>query len=225
MKSLYIRLFLVLPLLILVNITHAQDLSLYGSFGYNLGFSNANLDYAGSDLKYGYGNGLSLNAGLQYDTPIPVFLYAEAAVNFAFSLQYESFNGVSNKTSFGFNYKSLSLGLGHLFEIPSVDVINGIIVKGGLDYNIPGDAKVTENNSDYGRIAYGTSIGYQAAVKLSLQFSEQLLFDFGLTYRKAYFDYTDYNWNNGTPTNFQLYPTADHIMIGGTLRKVFGAEE
>jgi hypothetical protein len=211
-------------LIAVINHSCAQEFSLYGDIGYNYGFKNTYMDYAGNDVMYGYGSGLGISFGVQLDSELPIFFYAGAGINFALALQYENINGVSNKSSFNFNYKSLSLGIGHMFRFEDQGALYGIRAHGGLDYNFPAKASQTENNNYNGDVAYGNSIGYQFGAKLSLVYKEVFFIEPGFTFRNANFQYSSYDWNegNGRPNNFMLSPNANHLAISLTVRKMLG---
>jgi len=217
----------VLSMMVLfINRSFSQDFSIYGDVGYNNGFNNAFMDYQGNDVPYGYGSGLGFSLGMQLDSELPVFFYAGVGMNLAIALQYESINGVSNKSSFNFNYKSLSIGIGHMFKFKDQGALHGIRVHGGLDYNFPSDASQTENKNYNGNITYGNSLGYQLGAKLSLVYREVFFIEPGFTFRNANFQYSSYDWNegNGQPNNFMLSPNANHLAISLTVRKTLGSK-
>jgi hypothetical protein len=213
----------------LPQIVSAQAFSIYGDAGFNIGLqSGGTMDFGGNTMGYGYGSGVGIHVGLQYDSELPVFLYTEFGLNASLAFQYESFNGASNKSAFNFNYKHVSFGVGRIFLFKNSTFIHGVKLNTGLDFNFPASASQTENNQYYGEINYSNSIGYHLEARLIFKYREVFFIEPGLSYNNASFSYTDYQWQSNmgnAPADFMLSPLANHISLSVHVRKVLRSRE
>lgn len=218
------RILLVLALLSSLQI-QAQNLSFYGNAGLNTGFEYQSINFKGQNSVFSVGSGLSLQAGLQYDTPFEeIFIYSQLGIAWTLAYQFESINGISNKSAYTFNHKSISLGIGNLFPFRKSDFFNGIMLKAGADFNFPSSASMTENNQEYGEINYRNGVGFHLEAILSMKLTESIFLEPGIGYNSAFFNYTSYNWGPGTPGPEKLNPNASNIALFLGMRKVLNSK-
>jgi hypothetical protein len=174
-------------LLVLAAPVMAQNLKFIGRINLGIGAQYERLDYNGNQIAYSPGGGMGLEAGLGYELIKNLDAYATLGFQKNLALQYESMNGVSNKTSASFGRGYFTAGLNKLFQT-SDGVFNGIILGAGLNYNFPGKLKLTENNQSMGEWAYGNALGYQIEAKFRLKFTDTFSMDPGLRYRNIRFE-------------------------------------
>ncbi len=204
----------------------SQNLSFYGNAGFNTGFEYQTINFNGQNSMYSVGSGFALQAGLQYDTKLSdIFIYSQVGIAWTLAYQYESINGISNKSAYTFNHKSLSLGIGKLFPFKKSDFFNGIMLKGGADFNFPATASMTENNQEYGEIDYRNAIGFHFEAILSMKLTESIFLEPGIGYNNAFFNYTAYNWSPGQPEQEKLNPNASNIALFLGMRKTIGGKK
>lgn len=217
---------LLVTILFIPHLVFSQNFSIYGSAGLNFGANSQEMDFGGETIRYGYGSGLGLHAGFQYDTKLAdIFVYSEVGINWCLAYQYQNINGSSNKSAFTFNHKSVSLGVGKLFRIETVDIINGIRINAGLDYNFPSEGSLTENDFKYGVIQYDNSLGFHIESRLSLQLTDAFLLEPGFGFNVVQFNYTDFDWYNGSPEPSKLFPNASSLSFFLTARKLLKSKE
>ncbi|AHM63325.1 hypothetical protein D770_25400 [Flammeovirgaceae bacterium 311] len=176
----------------------AQNLKFISRLNLGIGAQYDWLDYNGNQVAYSPGGGMGLEAGLGYELLKNLDAYATLGFQKNLALQYESMNGVSNKTSASFGRGYFTAGFNKLFKT-SDGVFNGIILGAGLNYNLPGKLKLTENNQSMGEWAYGNALGYQVEAKFKLKFTESFSLDPGLRYRNIRFE-NEQSANSAWPT-------------------------
>ena len=167
----------------------AQNLKFIGRYNLGIGASYESLDYNGAQVLYSPGGGMGLEAGLGYELLKNLDGYLTAGFQKNLALQYQSMNGVSNKTSASFGRGYFTAGLNKLVET-SDGVLNGFIFGAGLNYNFPGKLKLTQNNEYLGEWSYNNALGYQLEAKLRLKFTDSFSLDPGLRYRNIRYEFS-----------------------------------
>ena len=165
----------------------AQNLKFVGRYNLGIGAQYETLDYNGASVLYSPGGGMGLEAGLAYEVVKNLDTYVTVGFQKNLALQYESMNGVSNKTSFSFGRTFVSGGINKLFQL-SEGTFNGIILGGGINYNMPGKLKIIENNENRGIATYNSALGFHIDAKLKLKFNDNFSLEPGLRYRNINFE-------------------------------------
>jgi hypothetical protein len=219
------KILLILALLFSLHL-QAQDFSFYGNAGFNTGFEYQTINFNGQNSMYSVGSGFALQVGLQYVTPLQdIFIYSQVGIAWTLAYQFESLNGFSNKSAYTFNHKSISLGIGKLFPFKNPNFFNGITLNGGADFNIPSTASMTENNQEYGEIAYRNAVGFHLEAILSMKLTDAIFLEPGIGFNSAYFNYTSYNWSPGRPEVEKLNPNASNFSLFLGLRTVINGKK
>lgn len=140
------------------------------------------LDFGGRDLIYSPGAGIGLEIGLQIEIFEDFTLQSTLGHQLSLNLQTESFNGVSNESSYVFNRSFISFGAGKYFVLGE-NVFNGIFLEGGVQYHLPGSLKRTENDIDLGTSKYDPNLGYYLGAGARLKLKSELFLDPGIRFR------------------------------------------
>lgn len=181
------KLFFAGLLLCLAGQVSAQKLSFMGRVNLGIGVEYSQLDYNGTKIMYSPGGGFGLEAALCYSLITNLDAYAGLGFQQNLAYQYESMNGVSNKTSFTFTRGYFTAGVNKLFQL-SEGTLHGFIIGAGMSYQFPGTLKITENNEQLVEATYKNALGLHLDAKLRLKFSETFSLDPGIRYRNLYLD-------------------------------------
>jgi hypothetical protein len=132
-------------------------------------------------------------------------------------------NGTANKSSYNFNWKTISGGIGKFFPNDDIDLVNGLSLIGGLDYSIPGKASITENNTYLGEVFYYSSLGFHVNFRAHLQIKKLYLVpSFGINIIGH--SMRDYNYENGAPSNELMDPKSTGTSLSLAIVKKLGRD-
>lgn len=213
---------LVITIFLFTHSIFSQDLFITGTIGLNRGFQNNTLDFQGVDIRYSPGSGLKFEGGVEYISTSNFILYSKLAINFSYAMQYFAMNGQTAKTSYNFNWKTLSGGIGKYFPEEDIDFIEGYSLIGGLDYSVPGKASITENNTYYGEVYYYSSIGFHSNFRVHLQIKE-LYFMPSVGINIIGHSMKDFDYENGSPRADLMDPKSTGLSFALTIAKQLGA--
>ena len=178
--------------LISTSMGYAQNLDFIIRTNLGIGAEYETLDYNTGDLYYSPGGGMGAEVGLQVEVAENFSLQSTIGYQLNLALLAESTNGVSNKSSFLFNRKFISFGA--FSKIPfSNNLVNSLLVGGGIHYNMPGRMERIENDIDLGISRYNTGIGYYVDLSLRLKVSKRVFLDPGIRYRRLSLDAKSYS--------------------------------
>lgn len=199
----------------------SQDFYISGTVGLNRGLQKNTLDFQGIEILYSPGSGLKFEGGVEYISSSNFIFYSKLAMNVSYTLQYVAMNGQSAKTSYTFNWKTLSGGVGKYFPEENIDFIDGYSIIGGLDYSMPGKATITENNTYLGEVYYYTSIGFHTNFRAHVQIKE-LNFIPSIGLNVIGHSMRDFDYENGSPRADLMDPKSTGISLSITLAKKLG---
>lgn len=186
------RLSLVILMMSIQYFTHAQGVNFVLRGNTSNGLDAISLDYLGNNLQTSPGGGIGLEAGLQLPLMENLLLQPTLGHFLSFGFQYESINGTSNQSSMIFNRIFLSLGVIKQFKFDK-PVFQGLLLGTGLQYNLPGKLKRTENNQELGYTTYDNSMAIYMEVGLRIKIAKALFLDPGIRFRRLHFNINGYS--------------------------------
>ena len=155
----------------------------------SIGAEYETLDYSGGDILYSPAGGMGFEVGLQSRLAKNLFLQSTLGYQLNLALQAESFNGVTNRSSFSFNRKFINVGLLTRFLIPEdIAVFEGFTLGSGVHFSFPGKLTRIENEEQLGSSRYKSNIGYYIDLGVRLRMSENVLLEPGIRYRRVQHD-------------------------------------
>jgi len=182
------RLIFTLILVSTIQLVNAQELHFISRVNISIGMDYKTLNYAGSEMLYSPGGGMGLEAGLQLDLQNGFALQSTIGYQLHLAFQGESGGGFSNKSSFNFNRKFLSLGALKNFKLSDgTGTLNGIHLGAGTHINLPGSLKRIENEFELGTSKYDPSLGFYVEIGLNLKIDEDMFFTPSIRYRQLSF--------------------------------------
>ncbi|VXD11164.1 outer membrane beta-barrel protein [Marinoscillum sp. 108] len=185
-----------------VRVLTAQSLNFVGRGNLSIGAEYQSIDYNGGDLFYSPGGGIGVELGLQLDIVKGFAIQSTLGYQLHLALQAESVNGVSNKSSFNFNRKFISLGVLKNFKLTD-KTVNSLQVGTGASINFPGTLKRTENDNELGESSYHSNFGLYFELALRLKLSDKVYLDPAIRYRRLNFSAESYS--NGPITDLPDY--------------------
>ena len=169
-----------------------QSLDFIARGNLSIGSKYETLDYSGADMFYSPGGGMGIELGLQWKLVENLYFQSSLGYQLNLALQTESFNGITNKSSFSFGRTFLSTGITKKFFI-SEDLFNGIMLGGGVQYSLPSSLTRIENETDLGSSRYKANLGYFIDLGVRLRMSETVFLEPGIRYRNLRLDGKSYN--------------------------------
>lgn len=213
------RVFLIFFFSLILAKGYSQKLNLIGRFNLGIGTEYQNLDYNGASVPYSPGGGIGVEIGFQSALIKNLMIQSTLGYQLNLALQAESSNGASNKTSFSFNRKFVSLGLAKKFEL-SEGIIDGFLIGSGINYNFPGRLKRIENDDRLGESEYSANLGYYFELGLRLDISQSIFLDPAIRYRRL--NFVANSFSEGTVTELPrdlIDLNANGIELGLTIVK------
>ncbi|MFT6963000.1 MAG: opacity protein-like surface antigen [Flammeovirgaceae bacterium] len=140
--------------------------------------------------------------------------------------QSETLNGFSNKSNFNFNRKFLTVGALQLIPFSETNTVRGLLLGAGMNYNLPGALKRTENEVSFGVAEYKSKVGFHVDLGLKLAFDDQISLYTGLRYRHLQLELDSYTEGdvNSLP-KYIVDLNASGIEVSVTLAKSFGSNK
>ncbi|TRX61424.1 outer membrane beta-barrel protein [Fulvivirga sp. M361] len=173
----------------------SQSMSVMVRTNISIGMDYQSLDFNGNELFYSPGGGIGIEGGLQLEMIERLYAYISVGYQLNLALQAENVNGSSNKTSFNFNRKLITLGAAKIIKL-SENTVQGLILGAGMNYSIPGKIRIEENDADFGEISYESGFGFHLETGLRLRLSEGLYLDPSIRYRSL--DLSGKSYNRGS---------------------------
>lgn len=195
----------------------ALTMVLRGNVG--AGMSYYTLDYSGGSIFYSPGGGVGLEAGMQLELLKNLNLGVTFGYQHHLALQAETSTFYTNKTSFTFNRKYVSIATTKYFKI-SDKVLQNAITGAGFSYNSPGALIRTENNKNLGRSEYDNRFAVFFEGGLGFKASDTWSVNPTLRYRLLKFDAISFSEGEvvDLPTHLQRL-NANGLEVGVTLIK------
>ena len=121
-----------------------------------LAYDNPN---SSGNLYYSAGGGFGVEGGIGYLPIEALETYATVALQKNLAAQVVSSNYGSYKSTFSFGRTTLNVGSNYIYRFPKKHDI-GIKLGGGANFNSPGEMRLTEENTDFGKATFHPSIGF-----------------------------------------------------------------
>ncbi len=201
----------------------AQTISWTGKANLSIGMDYQSINYYDGEIFYSPGGGIGIEGGIQLEIIKNLNLYTSLGYQLNFALQAENSNGVSNRSSFSFNRKFLTLGVSKIIQLSDINTVQGLLFGGGVNFSIPGTMKIIENKNTEFITKYKPNLGYHFETGLRLDLSQGFYLDATIRYRALEFSGKSFSYSggshSGTGTEFLNKLNASGIELGATFVK------
>ncbi len=201
----------------------AQNITWTGRANLSVGMDYQSISYYDGEMFYSPGGGIGIEGGIQLEIIKNLNLYTSLGYQLNFALQAENNNGVSNRSSFSFNRKFLTLGVNKIIQLSDINTVQGIILGGGVEFNIPGTMKIIENKDTEFLTKFKPNLGFHFETGLRLDLSQGFFLDATIRYRALEFSGKSFSYSrgslSGTGTEFSDMLNASGIELGATFVK------
>ncbi|MEM6264915.1 MAG: hypothetical protein AAGI38_20555 [Bacteroidota bacterium] len=175
-----------LMLIALVQLVNAQGLNLIVRGNIAIGTEYQSLDFWGRNLSYSPGGGLGVEVGVQFDMLKGFGIQLTLGRQFNYTFHEETVNGITNRSSFTFNRRFISLGVLKNFTLTD-GIVNSLQVGAGTNLNYPGTMTRVENEVVIEESSYYSNFGIYIDLVLRLKITDQIFLDPGIRYRQLNF--------------------------------------
>jgi hypothetical protein len=167
----------------------AQTTSFIARVNVGVGVKYNRLYYYDSPSAFSPGGGAGLELGFRHALLNHIEPYATVAYQQNIALGYDSENYEGIESSYFFSRFTFNTGLNYKFVLKP-ESTKWLRLGAGINYSLPGDAKLKEENFSYPRVKYQNASGYHIEASYQVYNTNKVTVEAGLRYRNITFKAT-----------------------------------